>query len=440
MVFCTRDGVFALETVPCYFWVGSIVKKSGFDRQEERWSTISAQSESPEGVNSIIETYTRRFANWRFIVGLVILALATAACGSTASTTTTVESAGPSTTETTEAEVTTSTTQELRTISIAMSPFQDVTSIHVGIEEGFFAEEGIELVIENAGSWTASNELLVGGNIDLGTVADADIVAQNAQGAETTLAFPLYVFGGSALMYMPDRHPDWRTYEEFFAETNDVTEALRLTFEQLGDALIAIPSNDPTTEDMIRGAGLDTDDFDFLIMEEIDQPPALLNGSIDISRGGIPQRLAVEKEGAATLVDQRVLPKTLIHAGYGARRTWLEENFDLALAFQRALFKTQRFIVDNPDVSFPIISSALADQGVDLAPEEIQAVWNVMEFFPNTIDEYLGDYLDPAGTFFWETRFEAVVDGYKEDGTIPDDFGVLLEDMYYAKRIVEALP
>jgi len=46
-------------------------------------------------------------------------------------------------------------------------------------------------------------------------------------------------------------------------------------------------------------------------------PPALLSGSVDIMIAGIPQRLAVLKEGYATLMDQTAVPSTVAHAGFG---------------------------------------------------------------------------------------------------------------------------
>jgi NitT/TauT family transport system substrate-binding protein len=320
-----------------------------------------------------------------------------------------------------------------------MSPFQDVTSIYVGIAQGFFEEEGIELDISNAGSWGASNELLVAGQTDLATSADADIIPQNEQGVDTTLAFPLYLFAGSALMFMPEQHPDWKTYDDFFAENGDVAESLRLAFEQAQDAVIAIPPNDPTAPAMMEKAGLDPDDFEFLIIEEVDMPPALINGSVDLIRGGIPQRLAVGREGAIALVDQRVLPETLVHAGYSTTRSWLEENPELAIGFLRAMFKTQQYIVDNPDESFALISSELEKQGAEVSPEELAAVWNVMEFFPRSAEEYLADYVDPNGVYYWEDRWQFVLDGYVADGTVSEGFDTPLTDLLKAVELSESL-
>src|SRR5690625_2635436 len=120
---------------------------------------------------------------------------------------------------------------EVQKIKLALSPFQDVYSIHVGIENGFFEEEGIELEIVET-DWAGGNDLLVGDQVDLATTSDSDVVLQNANGVDTTLAFPVFYYAGAALMYDDEKY-DWKTYDEFFAETNDNEEAMRLTLEQV---------------------------------------------------------------------------------------------------------------------------------------------------------------------------------------------------------------
>lgn len=75
-------------------------------------------------------------------------------------------------------------------VRIALSAFQDVNSVHVGIEKGFFEDLGVELDIQNS-DWPSANELLVGGHVDLANACESDVMLQNAQGNDTTLALSL---------------------------------------------------------------------------------------------------------------------------------------------------------------------------------------------------------------------------------------------------------
>src|SRR6476620_1257407 len=120
--------------------------------------------------------------------------------------------------------------ESLTKVKVALSAFQDVESIHVGIEKGFYKEAGIEPVIQNT-DWPGSNELLMAGHVDLGTSSDADIVLQNARGVDTTLAFPLYYFAGGGLMFDPKKHA-WKTLDDFKGQSGDLKAAIKKTLEQ----------------------------------------------------------------------------------------------------------------------------------------------------------------------------------------------------------------
>jgi hypothetical protein len=52
---------------------------------------------------------------------------------------------------------------------------------------------------------------------------------------------------------------------------------------------------------------------------------------------GIPQRLAVLKEGYKTLIDQTSVPSTVAHAGFGTTRAWADANMDLAIRLEGVL-------------------------------------------------------------------------------------------------------
>jgi NitT/TauT family transport system substrate-binding protein len=331
------------------------------------------------------------------------------------------------------------TPQKTTTVKLAMSPYQDVTSIHVGIRKGFFKSAGIELKIQNAGGWNASNELLVGGGADIGTSCDFDIIPQNAKKQDTTLAFPLYLAALEALMFFPKDHPDWKTYNQFLKQTGNKVSALRQTFAQVKGAKIALPPNDPTMLLMIKKAGFKTSDFNIIILDETNMPPALINGSVDLMRGGIPQRIAVARQGARALVDQRVAPETLIHCGYSAHRSWINSHRAVARAFLRAMFKTQRYIVAHKKQSFEIISQELRKQGTQLSAADLAAVWNVMEFFPTSAAQYKRDYIAPTGRYYWRKRWQFVLQGYQADGTVPKSFKTPLADLLYAVRLVKEI-
>lgn len=325
-------------------------------------------------------------------------------------------------------------------IKVALSAFQDVNSIHVGIEKGFFAEENIEVQIQNT-DWPGANELLVGGHVDLATSSDSDVILQNTSGQETTFAFPIFYFAGGGLMYDPNKHADWKTYDELLpGHGNDVLATMKTVLEQTKGAKVGVSAGGgeyATFIEMLSVSGLNAEDFVIVDLAQEELPPALLSGSIDIMISGIPQRLAVQQQGYATLIDQTALPSTISHAGFAASRSWIDANLDLASRIQKVFFKTLDYIEKNPDETFPIISAKLKEAGTVVSVEDLKGVWNKMEFFPNSKAWYEKEVVAEDGRFYWKDRFETVLENLRVEGKVPSDVEFDLEQLNYALKIID---
>ena len=275
--------------------------------------------------------------------------------------------------------------QDMTKVKVALAAFQDVNTIHVGIAKGFYAEEGIELDIQNT-DWPGAQELLIGGHVDMAASAAVDVVLENAQGVDTTLTFPLFYFAGSGLNYDAQKHA-WKTLNELLPTVGgDMTAGISATLEQAKGARVGLraASEYATFIEMLTIAGLDPADYTIVDLAQEELPAALIANSIDIMMGGIPQRLAVMKEGYATLMDQTAVPSTVEHAGFATTRAWADENFDLAVKIEKVILKTLAYIEENPDESFAIIAEKLREAGTSVDPADLKGVWNVMEFFPNS--------------------------------------------------------
>lgn len=375
------------------------------------------------------------------IMLILALLILIAGCKTTTEGTTSGETTEPDTTgvETTKVEE----TKELDQISLALSAFQDYNAIYVGVEKGFFEEEGIELVIQNA-DMPSSNELLLGGHIDLACSTMVSVILQNAVGQGTTLAFPFGWFCATAFMYDPEKHSDWKTFEQFMQENNnDTEEAIKLTLAQIieDEAKIGLKLGGQMAAflTIINYGGYTLDDFILIDMVEEDLPPALISGSIDIMIGGIPQRVAVSKEGYVALIEQTSVPETILHLGFGAQRQWVDDNFELAVRLQKVIFKTHAFIEQNPEEAFTIIADSLRRQGTDIEAQEIQGIWNVIEFFAPSKEFYIKECLTDTGKFYWKTAFESTITNLEQEEKIEEGSIENIEDLLYGIKIVNAI-
>lgn len=356
------------------------------------------------------------------LIGMMVLTSFGVACGSSDSPTTD------------------NTAKELKTVKVALSSYQDMDTIYVGIEKGFYEEEGIELEITQT-DWASAQELLIGGHVDIANSSDADVVLANAQGHDTTLAFPVFLFGASNMMFNPEEH-NWKTFETF-QETLPLKEAIRAALEQIQgeDVKIALSSSGSeiaTFLELVKYAGLNEKDFNIIDIALEDIPPTLLSGSVDLGMGGIPQYLAVKKHGYISLIGQSALPSTIHHGGFAASRAWVDSDFDFAVKLQKVIIKTLDYIKREPDLAFPIISRELKKSGTIETVEDLKSIWNVIEFFPDSKAYYEEKVFSPDGPYYWEARWESVAKGLEEAGKI-EPLTVPTSDLFYGLKIIQAI-
>ncbi|RCI77227.1 hypothetical protein DNK03_21625 [Brucella anthropi] len=327
--------------------------------------------------------------------------------------------------------------KDLDKVRVGLAAFQDVNSIYVGIEKGIFASEGIELEVQNT-DWGSANELMIGDHVDIATSSDTDIMLQNSKGIDSTMAYPVFYFAGGGLMFDPKARPDWKPIDPAATSGDALTAAMKTTLEQAKGAKVGVSAGGgeyASFIEMLRISGLKATDYQIVDLAQEELPPALLSGSIDIMISGIPQRLTMLKQGYKTLMDQSVVPSTISHAGFAAKRSWIDANPDLAVRLERAILRTLDFIEKNPNDSFPIIAEHLRQAGTEIAPEDIAKVWNVMEFFPNGKEWYNKNVATEGGRFYWQDRFTRALDNMKTEGRIKA-LDVKLEDMNYALKLI----
>ena len=129
---------------------------------------------------------------------------------------------------------------KLKEVKVALSSFQDVCSIYVGIEKGFYKEAGIKLNVKRV-DWPGANELGVGGQVDMWTTSEADVIQQNNAGADTTLAFPLFYFGGGGLMYDPKKY-QWKSYEDVAKKGSKIENDIKTVLTQAVGKKVGVSS------------------------------------------------------------------------------------------------------------------------------------------------------------------------------------------------------
>lgn len=271
----------------------------------------------------------------RPLVGLVAAALlvsVTAACGSS-------DSAEPADS---------SGDGDTTTIDLAVIPIVDVAPIYLGVEQGFYEEQGIELNLVTAQGGAAivpgvtsgqyqfgfsnvtSLMLAQSNNVPVKAVANG-VASTGEDGADFG---GIVVKGDSPL--------------ESAADLEGKKVAVN-TLKNIGDTSV---------RESVRKAGGDPDAVEFVEMAFDQMPAALDQGQIDAAWVVEPALAVVKSQGGRVIASNFVdLAPDLTVAVYFASAEYAEKNPELVAKFQEATKASLAYADNNPDEVREILSS-----------------------------------------------------------------------------------
>lgn len=260
----------------------------------------------------------------KMLAGTAILALALTAC-----------SADPAPTETPDAS-----SGDLRTVNVVGVPVVDMAALYVGEEQGFFAEEGLELNIE-FGQGTAAMipallkgqyDIQYGGSVNVLQATDADIpVVAIAVGGRTT-----GVDGGD--------HGGLLVLEDSPVQTAADLEGKTIAVNALrGLHEVALWAS-------VRKAGGDPSQVNFVEMGFADMGAALENGQVDAVSTAEPFLGVLQGEGARQIASPYYdADPAFVTALYIATAEKVAAEPEFIASFVRALEKSFEYSQANPD-------------------------------------------------------------------------------------------
>jgi NitT/TauT family transport system substrate-binding protein len=254
---------------------------------------------------------------------------------------------------------------ELTPITVGILPIADLAPLYHGIEAGYFEDEGLDVTTEvgQGGAalvpavMTGDYQVAFGNYVSLMLArqndVDVQIVSNVVDGADTEDR------GTNALLVGPDSGIS--SVEDLAGRTFAVT-----TLENVAEVNIR------TT---LREAGVDDEDIDFVEIPFPEMNAAVESGEVDVAWQAEPFVTLGEGAGLVNIVDPMygTMPSMPL-AGMFASGAWIEENPDLAEAFQRAM---QRSIeASDDDEAMRAAIEANTETPPELLPEIALANWN----------------------------------------------------------------
>ena len=246
--------------------------------------------------------------------------------------------------------------------STAVRPFQVGTvsrtffavPLWVGIERGFFADEGVEVGLSIFGN-ASQVEPLESGRMHT-AIASPEAVLQNAHRGG-----PLRFVAGNAgrLSHFFIAQPRFKRVEDLRGATIGILNMVEGTFFQLQEIMARHGMSYPA---------------DYKVVETGGAPPrhkALLEGSIDAGLQSIPWAYIEEEAGFSNLGDVADYVPDWQFTTVNANRDWAAQNRDALVRFLRALLKSTDWVYENRDGTSAVVqkememSRAHAERGWD---------------------------------------------------------------------------
>ncbi|MGK0740626.1 ABC transporter substrate-binding protein [Leucobacter sp. Z1108] len=244
----------------------------------------------------------------------------------------------------TEAEAGATPSSEMTTLKVAVVGLVHDGALHLGIEEGFFEEEGLEIETSLVANPPAGLAAAQGGQVDLVYSPSVSVLTAVTQGVD------LRMIAGAA-GYREGATSEDDDASLFASKSSGITSV-----SQLAGKTIAVPARKAFFEivvaNMLVDAGVSPEDVNWVALDFASATEALRNGTIDAVPLVSPFAAQAEDDGAVHLGSPNI---EFIEQGavafWVASGAQVEANPDVYSRFQRAITKSQDFANENSELA-----------------------------------------------------------------------------------------
>jgi len=314
--------------------------------------------------------------------------------------------------------------KETMHIKLALSPYQDVLSTHIGLQKGWWRENGIELELVPAG-WPEATAALAAGAVESGNGCEGEVMLQYQKVRDLRYANELYIWQGSNIIVRPNE--GYKTYWDFINEGMSHEEAVKAVGQQLRGKTVNAEGAGVVQQIRLLAekAGVDFDkEVKHIDMEASEGLAAFLSGTGDFYSGGIPQRTRAEDEGMVEIITNKELnPEGLIHCGFVVRQPFVDEHFDLLVRWQHVIYKEMQYIQENPQDGLGIIVQKVVETtpSTNMTVDRLRGIWNNWELFPSTPKEAWDLTVPEDARYYWKPRWVWAANDLKKRGILNVD-------------------
>ncbi len=238
---------------------------------------------------------------------------------------------------------------EPTTLSLALIGAVADGALHLGIAEGFFEEEGLEIEISNVANPPAGIAAAQGGQVDLAYTPNIPLLNALGQGVDLRVIAP------------SSGYPDGAVNSDDLAQFDDaglyVGASTGITsVAELAGKTIAVPARKAQFEIVVanelENAGVGANGVEWVVLDPASSVEALRTGTIDAAALFAPFAGQAAADGANLIAYPNV---SFVEEGplayYVASASTAEQKHEAMAAFQRAILKSHAFANENQEAA-----------------------------------------------------------------------------------------
>ncbi|MCC3291868.1 ABC transporter substrate-binding protein [Arthrobacter sp. zg-Y1110] len=239
-----------------------------------------------------------------------------------------------------ETENETETSGDLVSIEVGVIPIVDVAPIYLGVEQGFFEDEGLELTLTLAQGGAAIVPAVTSGQMAFGFSNVTSMIVGKSKGLPLQMVAP----GASTT---GDVDADFASVMTL--PGSGIEEIADLAGKRVGVNTLNNIS-DSTMSEAVKQAGGDYESIEFVEMQFPDMPAQLDGGNVDAIAAVEPFVTITEAQGAVPVFSNYAEPiKDLTVAVYFTSDQYAQENPETMEKFVRAMTASLEYADSNPD-------------------------------------------------------------------------------------------
>lgn len=250
-------------------------------------------------------------------------------------------------------------------VNLGLIPITDVAPVYLGMQEGYFEDEGIQLSVQLAQGGAAIVPAVMTGEYQFGYSNVVSLLIGRDKGLPVTV-----VSNGSSSTNVPG---------EDVTEVAAMPEAgIENAADLVGKTVAVNALNnfaDVTIRNSVEQAGGDPDGVDFVEMPYPNMPAALERGDVDAAWTTEPFRTQILEAGGEIVASPMTdLTDDFDSAFYFTSEQTMQEDPELVERFRRALEKSFQFASENDDEVRTIIQD-YAKITPELAETVVMSRW-----------------------------------------------------------------